>query len=364
MGLLEGLIAGQKMAEFQATLAQRQEEARLHAQLFGSQAKHYDAQTKLIEHNLAKAQALSQRLRDVMTSSTAGTPQASTPPAPAEARTTAAVEDDVPPQPTSDPQSGTVGIDPTAAQLQRGFVQRYGPAANDQTQLEQFVQRYGPQAQPQGETAPELAPGPGLNPGGPAPAPPGDTPGVNLPGRTRDRRPAAVLEAPTGSGATAAAPDAPRPSAAERLSATAAAPPPGTPATLSQDDDAMLRSLAKAYFVHERPDLGLRIWGYADQQRKLREAATFYRNLLQHPQVDEDTRRGALAGLGGLMIQAGQADVGLKVLTPYLPLTVRQMIEKTSVSTRNILLEQMERGEQPSIGRANQEAAQRRKAKR
>jgi hypothetical protein len=80
--------------------------------------------------------------------------------------------------------------------------------------------------------------------------------------------------------------------------------------------------------------------------------------------VDEDTRRGALAGLGNLMIQAGKVDEAMKMLRPYVPLTVRETLEKTSSTTRNILLEQMERGEQPSIGKANQEAQARRKAKR
>jgi hypothetical protein len=126
----------------------------------------------------------------------------------------------------------------------------------------------------------------------------------------------------------------------------------------------MLRNLAKTYFTHERPDVGLRIWGYADSLRRLREAGRFYHDLLQHPQVDEDTRRGALAGLGNLMIQAGKVDEAMKMLRPYVPLTVRETLEKTSSTTRNILLEQMERGEQPSIGKANQEAQARRKAKR
>src|SRR5262249_24652172 len=196
------------------------------------------------------------------------------------------------------------------------------PSADEQAQLEQFARRYGPKTQPQSENAPE-----------PAPAPSGDTSAIT-PASGQGTAQEAVLGAPALS--------APAPS----------------------DDDTLLREMAKGYFVHERPEIGLRLWGYADQQRRLREAGTFYRTLLQHPQLDEGIRRGALAGLGSLLMQAGQADAALTVLQPYLPLTVREQVEKTSSTTRNILLEQMERGEPSHIGSANQETQARRKARR
>jgi hypothetical protein len=347
MGLLEGLIAGDRIRQAQENLALRQEEAKLHAQLFASRQKWYDAQAKLLEHNLAKGQALSQKLRDVLTSSSAGTaepaqggPQDTTSPAPAyEQEQPGAV-----PTPDQPGQSMTQRLTPPTDETQQrlAFAKKYGPPS-DQSPLQAFSRQYGPQPPPQAA----LSPAPALEP-------PGEAPAINQ-DADQEPSPAAILDAPTGTEAVAPAPRA-RPSAAQRLS--------GTPAPSDQDDDTLLRNLAQTYFVHERPEIGLRIWGYADQQRRLREAGTFYRSLLQNPQVDEGTRRGALAGLGNLLIQAGKVDDAMKMLRPYMAPSGREMLEKASAGTRDILLEQIERGEQPNIAKANQEAAQRRKATR
>jgi hypothetical protein len=185
MSLLQGLIEGQKMREFQENLALRQEEAKLHAQLFASRQKWYDTQAKLIEHNIAKGQALSQKLRDVFTASSAGTAE---PPQ-------GEPQDAAPPAPTY--EGGQPGVAPTPeqtafvqkftppadeAQQRLDFAKKYGPQS-DQTPMQAFSRQYGPQATPQAETPPA-----------PPLEPTGSTPDVTLPPE-QGTAPAATLEA-------------------------------------------------------------------------------------------------------------------------------------------------------------------------
>lgn len=73
MGIREGLL----LREYIDTREQKAEEAKLRAQLYGSQAKHYEAQNALLQLNLAKEQEFMRRLPQALMGSQA-TPVTST----------------------------------------------------------------------------------------------------------------------------------------------------------------------------------------------------------------------------------------------------------------------------------------------
>lgn len=102
----------------------------------------------------------------------------------------------------------------------------------------------------------------------------------------------------------------------------------------------LLQKVGFAYMRHGKGEAGLKLLQLADEQRKTREMAAFYQQILATPGGDPQLRAQALAGLGSLMLQTGQAEQALQLLKGALPPSLLDLIEKTTAETNHILLRQ------------------------
>jgi hypothetical protein len=102
----------------------------------------------------------------------------------------------------------------------------------------------------------------------------------------------------------------------------------------------LLQKVGCAYLQHGKGEAGLKLLQLADEQRKTREMAAFYQQILATPSGDPQIRAQALAGLGSLMLQTGHAEQALQLLKGALPPSLLDLIEKTTAETNHILLRQ------------------------
>jgi hypothetical protein len=102
----------------------------------------------------------------------------------------------------------------------------------------------------------------------------------------------------------------------------------------------MLQQVGFVYMRHGQGEAGLKLLQLADEQRKTREMAGFYQQILATPGGDPQIRNQALAALGSLMMQTGKSAQALQVLKGAIPPSLLDMIEKTTAETKHILLGQ------------------------
>jgi hypothetical protein len=119
----------------------------------------------------------------------------------------------------------------------------------------------------------------------------------------------------------------------------------------------LLQKVGCAYLQHGKGEAGLKLLQLADEQRKTREMAAFYQQILATPGGDPQIRNQALAALGSLMMETGKSAQALQLLKGVIPPSLMDIIEKTIGQTKHILLGQKRapRGK-PSLAKAEAHA--------
>jgi hypothetical protein len=119
----------------------------------------------------------------------------------------------------------------------------------------------------------------------------------------------------------------------------------------------LLQKVGFACLKYGKDEAGLKLLQLADEQRKTREMAAFYQQILATPNGDPQIRNQALAALGSLMMETGKSAQALQLLKGALPPSLLDLIEKTTRETRRILLrpKRAQRGK-PSLTKAEAHA--------
>jgi hypothetical protein len=142
---------------------------------------------------------------------------------------------------------------------------------------------------------------------------------------------------------------------------TAAQPPSAQPATLPgqvvppgppDPEVTKLKRLSHILFVNGKAQEGLAVMRYANEQQRLLDASHLYHAVLSQRHVSPEMRRQVLASYGALLVQADKLQEAGAVMKSQLPLSGRELIEQADAQVRTVLLEQIQRGQEPDIGTA------------
>jgi hypothetical protein len=209
----------------------------------------------------------------------------------------------------------------------------------------------GPVTTPRVATVPRSTPARvpdqrGAGPGAPtppvAPAPAGETFPPIAEMEAISTRKALYGEPPPG---TAAAPQAPGADTATLPGQVVSPGPPDPEVT-------RLKKLSSMLFANGKAQEGLAVRKYADEQQRLLDASHLYHAVLSQRSVSPEMRRQVLAAYGALLVQADKLQAAGEVMKSQLPLSGRELVEQADAQVRTVLLEQIQRGQEPDIGTA------------